>query len=128
MSLAFGLVLVQGVFAQQVVGDGSTVILPIESQSCNLPSAPPAIPDAPEKDDLLKAQKNVKDFQAAMIVYRECINLHKNNDELANDPDLTDGNRQAITEAHNYSVDMEERVAAMFNEAVRAYKEGLDKN
>lgn len=128
VSMAFGLVLAQGVFAQEVVGDGSTVILPIEAQSCNLPSAPPAIPDAPEKDDLLKAQKNVKDFQAAMIVYRECINLHKNNDELANDPDLTDGNRKAITEAHNYSVDMEERVANMFNEAVRAYKAGLNKD
>jgi len=36
--------------------------------------------------------------------------------------DLSDGNRQAITNAHNYSVDMEERVADMFNEAVRAYK------
>ena len=128
VALAFGLVLVQGAFAQEVVGDGSTVVLPIESQSCNLPSAPPAIPDAPVKDDLLKAQQNVKDFQAAMIAYRECINLHKNNDELVNDPDLTNGNRQAITEAHNYSVDMEERVADMFNEAVRAYKAGLSKD
>ncbi len=127
VSLAFGLVLVQGAFAQEVVGDGSIVVLPIESQSCNLPSAPPAIPDAPVKDDLLKAQQNVKDFQATMIAYRECINMHKNNDELANDPDLTKGNRQAITEAHNYSVDMEERVADMFNEAVRAYKAGLAK-
>src|SRR5690554_544441 len=128
VSMAFGLVLVQGVFAQEVVGDGSTVVLPIESQSCNLPSAPAAIPEVPEKEDLLKAQTNVKNFQAAMIEYRDCINLYKNTDELFNDPELTDGNRQAITEAHNYSVDMEERVAAMFNEAVRAYKAGLSKD
>jgi|GEM_PF-895071 len=125
ISMAFGLVLAQGAFAQQVVDDGSTVILPIEAQSCNLPSAPPAIPEVPVKEDLLKAQQNVKGFQEAMIVYRECINLHKNPEEVINDPNLTDGNRQAITEAHNYSVDMEERVATMFNEAVRAYKAGL---
>lgn len=124
-SMAFGLVLAQGAFAQQVVDDGSTVVLPVEAQSCNLPSAPPAIPEAPAKEDLLKAQKNVKSFQEAMIGYRECLNLHKNTDELANDPNLTAGNRQAIAEAHNYSVDMETRVADMFNEAVRAYKAGL---
>jgi len=128
VSAVFGLVVAQGAFAQQVVDDGSTVVLPIEAQSCNLPSAPPAIPEVPEKADLLKAQKNVKSFQEAMVVYRECINLHQNTEELANNANLTAGNRQAIAEAHNYSVDMEERVATMFNEAVRAYKAGLAKD
>ena len=127
VSVVFGLVLAQSAFAQQVVDDGSTVVLPVEAQSCNLPSAPPAIPKAPTKEDLLKAQKNVKGFQQEMVVYRECINLHQNTEELKNNPNLTQGNRQAIAEAHNYSVDMEERVATMFNEAVRAYKEGLSK-
>lgn len=125
VSMAFSLVVAQGAFAQQVVEDGSTVVLPVEAQSCNLPSAPPAIPEVPTKEDLLKAQKNVKGFQEAMVGYRECINLNKNTEELANDIDLTEGNRQAIAEAHNYSVDMETRVADMFNEAVRAYKAGL---
>ncbi len=125
VSMAFGLVLAQSALAQQVVDDGSTVILPIESQSCNLPSAPPAIPEVPVKDDLLQAQKNVKSFQSEMVVYRACLNMDQNADEVANDPNLTDGNRQAIAEAHNYSVDMEERVADMFNEAVRAYKKNL---
>ena len=124
VSMAFGLVLVQGAFAQKV---SSVVVLPIESQSCSLPSAPAAIPDDASKEDLLSAQQNVKDFQAAMVGYRECINLHKSPEELANDAELTAGNRQAITEAHNYSVDMEERVADMFNEAVRAYQAGLAK-
>lgn len=120
-TMAFSLVLMQGAFAQTVVDNGGAVILPVEAQSCNLPSAPPAIPEAPTKEDLLKAQGNVKDFQAAMIVYRDCINKDVDSEEL------TDGNRAAITEAHNYSVDMEERVANMFNEAVRAYKENLAK-
>jgi hypothetical protein len=76
----------------------------------------------PVKDDLLKAQKGVKSFQADMIVYRECINKDAQSNEL------TDGNKVAITEAHNYSIDKEEKVAEMFNVAVRAYKANLAKD
>ena len=108
--------------AQDTMEDGSMVVLPISAQQCNLPSAPPPIPEVPEKSDLLAAQKGVKKFQADMIVYRECINHEVMSEELS------DGNRQAITNAHNYSVDMEERVAGMFNEAVRAYKANLAKD
>jgi len=102
--------------AQDVMEDGSKVILPVEAQQCNLPSAPPPISETPEKSDLLAAQKNVKQFQTDMEVYRACVNKDAENDEM------TSGNRQAISNAHNYSVDMEERVATLFNEAVRAYK------
>jgi hypothetical protein len=35
----------------------------------------------------LKAQQNVKNFQAAMVVYRDCINMDVDSEEL------TDGNR-----------------------------------
>ena len=102
--------------AQEVMEDGSMVVLPLETQQCDLPSAPAPIPDVPEKSDLLAAQKNVKQFQADMEVYRTCL------DKDADSEELSSGNRQAISNAHNYSVDMEERVAGMFNEAVRAYK------
>ena len=112
---------VQHTMAQKM-SDGSAVVLPIQSQQCNIPSAPPPIPAIPEKSDLLVAQKGVKTFQADMVVYRECVNHDVLSDEL------TDGNRQAITNAHNYSVEMEERVAGMFNEAVRAYKANLPKD
>ena len=109
--------------AQDVVmEDGSMVILPVEAQQCALPSAPAPIPEVPEKADLLKAQKQVKQFQADMEAYRDCVN------QYAEGPDVTLGNKQAISNAHNYSVDMEERVAALFNEAVRAYKAGLAKD
>ena len=57
-----------------------------------------------------------------MVVYRTCL------DSDAGNPDLSSGNRQAISNAHNYSVEMEERVAEMFNEAVRAYKANLAKD
>jgi hypothetical protein len=104
------------VMAQDQAGDGSLVILPVEAQQCNLPSAPAPIPENAEKEDLLKAQKNVKTFQADMQGYRDCVN------QYADGPDVTEGNQIAISNAHNYSVDMEERVANMFNEAVRDYK------
>ncbi len=102
--------------AQDVMQDGSKVVLPLEAQACNLPSAPPPIPDPPVKEDLLKAQKFIKQFQGDMEVYRSCI------DKDVASGEMSQGNLQAISNAHDYSVDMEERVAAMFNEALRAYK------
>jgi hypothetical protein len=108
--------------AQDVVDDGSVVVLPIEAQECSLPSAPPPIPEQAEKEDLLKAQKAVKAFQTDMQTYRDCVN------QYADSPEATLGNKMAISNAHNYSVDMEERVAALFNEAVRAYKARMANN
>lgn len=108
--------------AQEVMDDGSRVILPVEAQQCDLPSAPAPIPEPPIKEDLLKAQKQIKLFQVDMETYRTCINQGMDGDELSS------GNRQAISNAHNYSVDMEERVAEMFNVAVRAYKANLPKD
>ena len=113
---ALALLALTPAMAQEVMEDGSMVVLPILAQQCNLPSAPPPIPEKPTYDDLIIAQKGVKSFQTDMEEYRACINHDVLSDELS------DGNRQAITNAHNYSVDMEERVAGMFNEAVRAYK------
>ena len=101
---------------QDLADDGSRVVLPLQTQACNLPSAPPPIPETPVKEDLLKAQKYVKGFQADMADYRACI------DKDAESEELTWGNQQAILRAHDYSVEMEERVAAMFNEALQAYK------
>jgi len=99
-----------------VVDDGSKVVLPLEAQSCVLPSAPPPIPDPPTKEDMLTAQKHVKKFQADMEVYRTCINKD------AESGNLTKGNLLAIANAHDYSVDMETRVANMFNDALHTYK------
>lgn len=104
---------------QDMADDGSRVVLPLQAQACTLPSAPPPIPESPVKEDLLKAQKYVKAFQANMADYRTCI------DKDAGSTELTWGNQQAILGAHDYSVEMEERVAAMFNEAVRAYKASI---
>jgi len=102
--------------AQEVMEDGSKVVLPLEAQSCVLPTAPPPIPDPPTKDDMLTAQKHVKQFQTDMENYRTCINKDVESGTL------TKGNLLAIENAHNYSVDMETRVANLFNDALHAYK------
>ena len=102
--------------AQEGADDAIRVVLPIEAQQCKLPSAPPPIPEAPVKDDLIQAQKKIKLFQEDVAVYRACLEKDKDS------PDLTWGNQQAISNAYDYSVDMETRVAEMFNEALRAYK------
>lgn len=115
LSLAFSMSLM----AQDVMEDGSKVVLPLEAQQCDLPSAPPPIPDPAEKGELIQAKKKVQQFQADMIVYRECLDKYDVGEEL------TTGNHQAISNAHNYSVEMEERVAGIFNEALRAYKARL---
>jgi len=96
--------------------DESIVILPLEAQTCNLPVAPARVTADADYDALVKAKANINDFQARMISYRECLELAE---EMAM---LTDGNRLALQNAHNYSVEMEERMAEQFNVAVRAYK------
>ena len=111
--VAAALMLAGGAVAQE---DGSQIILPLEAQTCDLPTAPARIPEEPSYDDLVAAKQNVTDFQAELMAYRECL-------EGATDPEaLTEGNQIALNQAHNYSVEMEERVAAEFNTAVRAYK------
>jgi hypothetical protein len=49
--------------------------------------------------------------------FRDCLKAAEE------DPDNTPGNKAAIVSSFNYSVEMEERVAERFNEAVRGYKE-----
>lgn len=127
-----GLVLMASMTAlaqEELMDDGSRVVLPLDVQACNLPSAPPPIPDPPVKEELLKAQKHVKQFQAEMLVYRTCMDV-ETEEKLAGLKDkegLTMGNVEAIYKAYDYSVSMETRVAEMFNEALQVYKAGLAK-
>ena len=101
---------------QQAGAQEVNVILPLEAQTCNLPSAPARIPPDADYDALVKAKGQVPAFQEAMIEYRECLDAAR---EVTG---LTQGNLIALHQAHNYSVEMEERIAEQFNVAVRAYK------
>ena len=93
------------------------VVLPDDAQKCVLPASPDAIPEEATYDDLKKAKADVATFQEKMLAFRECLAQAEEN------PDNTPGNQQAIVNSYNYSVEMEERVANRFNEAVRSYKE-----
>ena len=96
--------------------DDSAVILPLEAQTCNLPVAPARVMADADYAALVKAKGNFSDFQAGMATYRDCLDVEKNSSYL------TDGNKVALQNSHNYSVEMEERMAEQFNVAVRAYK------
>jgi len=100
----------------------SRVILPLEAQTCNLPVAPARIPEEADISALGKAKGNITDFQSAMGVYRDCLSAASKNGIM------TDGNEMAVNNAHNYSVEMETRMAEQFNVAVCTYKqhEGME--
>ena len=103
----------QTLFAQDEIE--YEVVLPEAAQSCVLPVAPDAIPEDADKDTLLAAKKDIGRFQGEVESYRDCL-------AEAETDDITPGNKQAIVASFNYSVEMEERVAERFNEAMRAYK------
>lgn len=93
------------------------VVLPGDAQKCVLPASPDAIPEEANLDELKVAKEQIATFQGKMIGFRDCLS------KADEDPDNTPGNKAAIVNSYNYSVEMEERVANRFNEAVREYKE-----
>ncbi len=116
MKLIVAVVVLMAGIATAQTNDESAVLLPLEAQTCNLPVAPARIPEQADIEALTKAKGNVSAFQAEMLSYRECL------DASVQYENMTDGNKLAVTNAHNYSVEMEERIAEQFNVAVRAYK------
>lgn len=104
----------QSLFAQEDVE--YEVVLPEAAQACVLPTAPDAIPEDADRDALLAAKNDIGTFQGQIESYRACLSE-------AETDDITPGNKEAIVASYNYSVEMEERVAERFNEAIRAYKE-----
>ena len=92
-------------------------VLPEGAQKCVLPASPDAIPEEATYDQLKEAKMQIATFQTEVEIFRECLRVAEEN------PDNTAGNKQAIVSSFNYSVDMEERIAERFNEAIRSYKE-----
>lgn len=102
--------------ASAQVNDGSAVILPLEAQTCKLPSAPAKVPEDADFETLKVGKARIAQFQQDLQTYRACL------EESGTREGLTDGNRFALDRAHDYSVEMETRIAEQFNVAVRAYK------
>jgi hypothetical protein len=97
--------------------DADLIVLPDDAQKCVLPASPDAIPEDATLDQLKEAKAQIAVFQGKVEEFRGCLSAAEE------DPDNTPGNSQAIVESFNYSVEMEERVAQRFNDAVRSYKE-----
>lgn len=109
--------LVQSAVAQDVDPADYEIVLPPDAQKCVLPASPDAIPEDATYDDLIAAKGQVGEFQGKVEEFRKCLQAAEENE------DNTPGNKQAIVNSYNYSVEMEERVANRFNDAVRIYKE-----
>lgn len=92
------------------------VVLPPDAQKCVLPASPDKIPDDASLDQLKESKAQIATFQIDVEVFRTCLKAAEDN------PENTEGNKQAIISSFNYSVDMEERIAERFNVAIRNYK------
>ena len=97
-------------------------LLRVGGEGCDLPAVPDALRDDVDYDALVAHQGKVKKLQQNLEFYRKCL------DKYDGSPDLTAGNKRAMAAAHNYSVELEEKVAEDFNVAVRAYKARQPKN
>ena len=92
------------------------VVLPPDAQKCVLPASPDSIAEEASLEQLKEGKAQIGVFQTEVLVFRDCLKAAEDN------RDNTEGNKQAIISSFNYSVDMEERIAERFNEAIRAYK------
>ncbi|HEX5421786.1 MAG TPA: hypothetical protein VFY39_17480 [Gammaproteobacteria bacterium] len=97
-----------------------TALVAVGAYACETPSMVPGMPDgkAATMNEMISAQKKVKEYEAAMNDYLACF-----------DKDLKDAGDKAPAEfkglmanRHNEAVSEMEAVVGAFNEQVRAYK------
>jgi len=97
--------------------DEYKVVLPDGAQQCILPASTDKISNQATLDQLKEAKTQIAVFQEKVLIFRDCLKAAEDN------PNNTEGNKQAIISSFNYSVDMEERIAERFNVAIRSYKQ-----
>lgn len=89
---------------------------------CTHTTTTPIIPDGniASKDELVSAQTRVKAFQEELLDFRECL---LNAEEKLNPEGETYAqDKAALSARSDSSIDLENKVAAEFNEAVKVYK------
>jgi molybdenum-dependent DNA-binding transcriptional regulator ModE len=106
---------------------------------CSYPPAPEHIPDGntASSQDMLDAQKAVKDYNQAVTAYLSCIQLERNDaieklSAQAGDKPTAEQKKQmeamqkdlerVEVQKHNAAVDQLQSVAQRFNEQVKVYK------
>ena len=94
--------------------------------ACDYPQKPDLpIGSKATKDEMLEAQRSVKDYMAQMEAYLSCID--KEEQQTVADNEFSDEERvnreAALNKKYNAAVQEMELFAARFNEQVRDYKD-----
>jgi hypothetical protein len=91
-----------------------TISLPAFAD-CNLPPAPSKIPDgsSASEQEMVSAMRTLKAYNGDVDVYLKCLEFETKQNRLSSDEHA---------KKHNTAVSTLEKVAAKFNEQVRAFK------
>jgi hypothetical protein len=96
--------------------------------NCTAPSNEVKVPDgtSASKDEMIAAQRAVKDYNAAVKDYIDCINKEMDAKIAMGGDKMTDADRQKISGEYvsmqNAAVDRVQKVADRFNVELRAWK------
>jgi len=96
--------------------------------ACSYPKAPASLPDGntAKMEDMVAAQKAVKQYDADINAYISCIKLEHDSQIAATGDAMTPEQKQDAermqVQRHNAAIDELEAVASRFNEQVRVYK------
>ncbi len=94
---------------------------------CTYPPEPAVIPDGKTAtlEQMVAAQKSVKEFDQAIVAYTSCLRL-EHDEALAKSPDISEGKKKdmekMLAQKHDAAITADEALAARFNEQVKAYK------
>lgn len=95
---------------------------------CPYPKSPAGLPDGATatQDEMVTGMKAIKDYNAQVTVYLECLETEMNTSIEAAGPDAPADQLEQIkaihTKRHNAAVEELESTAARFNEQVKTYK------
>ena len=95
--------------------------------ACTYPTEPAAIPDGSKatKEEMIAAQKSVKDFDAAIITYTACLKS-EHEAAIAKLPEGSEEQKKemerVMASKYDAAISADEALAARFNEQVKAYK------
>ncbi|HEY6483276.1 MAG TPA: hypothetical protein VIY54_07100 [Steroidobacteraceae bacterium] len=104
---------------------------------CSYPPPPDKLPDGNTAtlQEMVAAQKTVKDYDKAINAYLACIQLEKDAAASKAGDKPTPEQKKALDDMsrveiqkHNAAVDQDQSVAARFNEQVKAFKAKNDKS
>ena len=110
---------------KHLIATSLLVSAPTFAATCEMPEAP-ELPDGNEAtmDEMISGQQAFKGFQSDAQAYRDCVDETMGEMKAAAEEgeETAVAKYAAAVEAYNGSVAAEEKLAAEFNAAIRAYK------